>query len=237
MEAVVSFGLWNLIAPLFLWVPLFALVTGLVGLSTVRRGRRWLIAAGRKTRLTTALVGIFLLVLLPLAAGFFGGTFAFKRGLANVVDKGGERVVSWSVSSGAASLRAAIGVQDGGEKLPTRKLRAYLGTQLAGSAHTAQLRAGDPLAAVWRLPQLLERAFFSASDSTLAAAGDELSWDELVVKTQLTLKSSFLAPVAAQLRAAAIADLLFLLGIVVLSHGLSLAIVWLLARRRLTVEA
>jgi hypothetical protein len=235
VEAILSLGLWNLLVPLFWWVPLFAILTGLAGLSTVRRARKWLVAAGRPTRLATALIGISLLVLLPLGAGFLGGTFAFKRGLANVVEKGGQSVVAWSVGSGAASLRAAIGVRDSSEKLPTRKLRAYLGTQLAGTAHAANLPPGRPIAAALMLPQLLERAFFSAGESALAATSDDLTWDELVVKTRLALHSSFLSPVAAQLRASAHMDLFVLGGILVLSHGFSLAIVWLLSKRRLTV--
>src|SRR4051812_10571221 len=100
MEAIAAVGLWNLILPLFFWVPLFALAAGLLGLSTVRRTRKQLVAAGKPTRLPTALVGILLLVLAPIGAGALGGSFAFKRGMAKSIEQGGEKVIAWSMARG-----------------------------------------------------------------------------------------------------------------------------------------
>src|SRR4051812_5589365 len=129
MQAIAAFGLWNLILPLFFWVPLFAVATGLLGLSTVRRMRKQLVASGRATRLPTALVGILLLVLAPVGAGFLGGSFAFKRAVAKSIDKGGEQLVGWSVTRGAASMQAALGISDAKKKLPARELRAMIEMQ------------------------------------------------------------------------------------------------------------
>src|SRR5690348_7235613 len=112
MATLAMFGAWNLMVPLFFWVPLFAVGTGLLGLSTLRRARRKLVAVARPTRLPTALLGIVLLVALPLTAGFLGGTFGLKRGLGSVIEKGGDQLVGWSVTRGAASMQTALGIKD-----------------------------------------------------------------------------------------------------------------------------
>jgi len=236
-----ALGLWQLVLPLLGWVPLFMIAVGLIGLSTVRRARHQLVAAGLPTRTTTALAGLLLLVALPLSAAWLGGSFAFERGLGHLVEAGGDRVVGWSVTRGAASLQAALGVRDPQRKLPTGELRALIAAELAGNAHADALPArSGPLAAVAGLPRLLDRAFWRASDGALAHAGHDLSWDELVVGARLALHAgshALLAHAAAELYRAARANLYALAALLILGHALVLTMVWWRLRKHLKVEA
>jgi hypothetical protein len=236
-----ALGFWQLALPLTWWVPLFVIGVGLVGLSTVRRVRRQLVAARLPTRTTTALAGILLLIVLPLAAGWFGGSFAFERGLGRLIEAGGERVVTWSVTRGAASLQAALGVRDPQRKLPTGELRALIAAELAGNQHADALPPHTgPLRALRSLPQILDRAFWRASDGTLARAGHDLTWDELMVGARLALNAGshlFLAHAAEELYRAARANLYALAALLLLGHALVLTMVWWRCRKHLKVEA
>jgi hypothetical protein len=216
MEAIALFGLWNVVFPLFLWVPLFAIGAGLLGLSTLRLMRRRLVRAKIETRLPTALVGTLLLVILPTTAGILGGTFAFKRGVANAIERGGEEVISWSVSRGSLSLRAALG---GSEKLSPDDVRALLKMYVAGD------RSRPP----W------EQAFFRACDVALARIHHDVTWNELMVATRLALHQGVLSQAARPLRDAAQLDLIALGILLIVVHGGTLTIVWFVCRKRLTV--
>src|ERR1051326_6819804 len=103
-----------------LWIPLFVIATGLVGLSTLRMMRRRLERAHLETRLPTALVGILVLVILPLGAGALGGHFAWNRALAHGIVHGGDV----ALSEGAASLKAALG--DAQKKLSPEDVRSLV---------------------------------------------------------------------------------------------------------------
>lgn len=224
MHALVAFGLWRLVAPLLLWVPLFTAAAGLLGLSTVRRMRRQLVAAKIATRLPTALIGILLLVLLPLGAGFLGGTFALKRGVAGVIEEGGDPVVAWAMSQTARSLD--VRERHGRIRLPDLIEHWHQRHQVV------EVKPG-PLAIFRQLPALFEQRFWNALDSYHGAA---FTWDDLVVRTRVVMREQVLHPIAEQFRSSAWGDLLLLLGVLAAVHGLTLGGVWLSCQRRLKVE-
>jgi hypothetical protein len=220
-----ALGLWQLAGPLFLWVPLFAVAAGLLGLSTVRRVRKQLVRAQKPTRLPTALIGVLLLVLLPLGGGFLGGTFALKRGLGRLLDEGGEKVVAWAAAQAAASLD----VREKHGRIHLRELMARWHQR-----HEVLPPARGPVAIFGQLPALFEQRFWNSLDSY---GGTAFTWDELVVRTRLVMKDQVLHPIADQLRVSAWGDLGLLVLVLGAVHGLVLGGVWLVCRRRLTVEA
>jgi hypothetical protein len=218
-----ALGLWHFAAPLFLWVPLFAVAAGLLGLSTVRRARKQLVAARQPTRLPTALIGVLLLVLLPLAAGFLGGTFAVKRSLGRLIDEGGEPVVAWAVKQAANSLD--VREKHGRIHFTELRERWRQRQQPVPPAH-------GPLAIFRQLPALFEQRFWMALDSY---RGSAFTWDDLVAHTRTLMSDQVLHPIADQLRAAAWGDLTLLLVLLAVVHPLALGGVWLGCRKRLTV--
>jgi hypothetical protein len=224
VQAILAFGVWRLVAPLLLWVPLFAVGAGLLGLSTVRRMRRKLVAAHLPTRLPTALIGILLLVLMPLGAGFLGGTFALKRGLGSVIEEGGDPVIAWAMTQAARSL-------DVREKHGRIRFKELL--EKWHQRHQTVEVAPGPLAIFRQLPALFEQRFWSALD---AYGGTAFTWDELVVRTRVVMREQVLHPIADEVRRSAWADLLLLLGALAVVHGSTLGGVWLYCRRRLKVE-
>jgi hypothetical protein len=199
------------------------------------------VKAGLPTRTTTALAGLLLLVLLPLAAAWLGGSFAFERGLGRLVEAGGDRVVGWSVTRGAASLRAAVGVSDPQRKLPSAELRALIATELAGNQHADALPThAGPLRALRTVPRLLDRAFWRACDGALALSGHDLSWDELMVGARLALHAGshvLFSHVASELYSAARLNLYALAALLIFAHALVLTMVWWRCRKHLKVEA
>jgi hypothetical protein len=94
---LVELGTQEVLLPILGWGALFGAVTLAIGILVFWRCRRWLREAGRSLNPAQGILGVALFVATPVAAGWLGAGFAWRRATAKIVEAGGDGAQRWIV--------------------------------------------------------------------------------------------------------------------------------------------
>ncbi len=95
MNDLVELGTQEVLLQILGWGALFAAVTLAIGILVFRCCRTWLREAGRSLNPATGILAVALFVALPVASGWLGVGFSWRRTTAQIVEAGGDRAQRW----------------------------------------------------------------------------------------------------------------------------------------------